>query len=158
MHTTASPRHRFKPPTFKRGEDHPTANLSDVEVLELRQLKAEGHITYKQLGERFNCSASTAQSIGSYSRRHYAANGQELRPDYRPPIKRASPLTEAPSPEGVSKPEGNTVPINAKLSDNDVRLMRELREQYGMSYRKLADKFDCSVTNVSRIVNYESRL
>jgi DNA invertase Pin-like site-specific DNA recombinase len=45
----------------------------------------------------------------------------------------------------------------AKLTDDDVRLMRELRERYGMSYGKIAEKFECSLWTVREIVNYQTR-
>ena len=45
----------------------------------------------------------------------------------------------------------------AKLADHDVELMRELREMYGMTYRELGEKFDCSLWTARDIVNYASR-
>ena len=45
----------------------------------------------------------------------------------------------------------------AKLSDFDVDLMRELREDFGYSYRRLADHFGCSIRTVRDIVSYTTR-
>lgn len=45
-----------------------------------------------------------------------------------------------------------------KLSDDDVRLMRELREHYGFSYAKIGEKFECSMWTVRDIVNYATRV
>lgn len=45
----------------------------------------------------------------------------------------------------------------AKLSDAEVDLMRELHEDYGFGYRRLAAKFECGVTTVRHIVTYAKR-
>lgn len=45
----------------------------------------------------------------------------------------------------------------AKLSDDDVRLMRELREKYQLSYRAIAEKFECSLWTVRDVVTYATR-
>ena len=44
----------------------------------------------------------------------------------------------------------------ARLSDHDVELMRQLREG-GMTYREIAEKFECSLWTVRSIVTYASR-
>lgn len=44
----------------------------------------------------------------------------------------------------------------ARLSDQDVELMRQLREG-GMTYREIAEKFECSLWTVRSIVTYQSR-
>jgi len=44
----------------------------------------------------------------------------------------------------------------AKLSDNDVRLIRLLRE-CGLNTVEIASKFNCSPSNISAITNYKSR-
>ena len=44
----------------------------------------------------------------------------------------------------------------AQLSDQDVELMRQLREG-GMTYREIAEKFECSLWTVRSIVTYASR-
>ena len=44
----------------------------------------------------------------------------------------------------------------ARLSDQDVELMRQLREG-GMTYREIAEKFECSLWTVRSIVTYASR-
>jgi DNA-binding Lrp family transcriptional regulator len=45
----------------------------------------------------------------------------------------------------------------AKLTDDDVRLMRELREKYSLSYREIGEKFDCSLWTARDIVTYATR-
>lgn len=45
----------------------------------------------------------------------------------------------------------------AKLTDHDVELIRQLHEEGGLTHRELAEKFDCSRQNISAIVNYRSR-
>ncbi|CAB3858374.1 hypothetical protein LMG26854_03336 [Achromobacter aegrifaciens] len=45
----------------------------------------------------------------------------------------------------------------ATLTDHDVELMRQLREE-GLGYKRLAKMFDTSVRNVRDIVNYKRRV
>jgi DNA-binding Lrp family transcriptional regulator len=45
----------------------------------------------------------------------------------------------------------------AKLSNEDVRLIRELRERYGLPYSKIAEKFECSLWTVRDITKYWTR-
>ncbi len=44
----------------------------------------------------------------------------------------------------------------AKLSDDDVRLMRELRRE-GLPYSAIAEKFECSLWTARDIVTYTTR-
>lgn len=44
----------------------------------------------------------------------------------------------------------------AKLSDEDVRLMRALREE-GLTYQAIADKFEVPLSTARNIVNYATR-
>lgn len=44
-----------------------------------------------------------------------------------------------------------------KLSDNDVELIRQLREE-GLSYREIAEKFEASVWTVRDIADYRTRV
>lgn len=46
---------------------------------------------------------------------------------------------------------------NAKLTDHDVELIRQLHEG-GMKCSEIARKFECSRQNISKIVNYDSRI
>lgn len=46
----------------------------------------------------------------------------------------------------------------ATLTDHDVELMRQLREEEGIGYKRLAQMFDTSVRNVRDIVNYKRRV
>jgi transposase len=46
---------------------------------------------------------------------------------------------------------------NAKLSDHDVSLIRQLSEQHGLNYRQLAEKFDSKISTVRDIVKYYTR-
>ena len=46
---------------------------------------------------------------------------------------------------------------NAKLTDHDVELIRQLHEG-GMKQKVIAKKFDCSPANISEIVNYRHRI
>jgi len=46
---------------------------------------------------------------------------------------------------------------NAKLSDSDVHLIRELHEEYGLSFREIAEKFEVAWETVRDIVNYKRR-
>lgn len=45
----------------------------------------------------------------------------------------------------------------ARISNHDVDLMRELREEHGLSYKELAEKFDVSESLVKQICNYRIR-
>lgn len=45
----------------------------------------------------------------------------------------------------------------AKLTDNDVDLIRDLYEGGGWSYRTLADKFEVRKQTIHKIVTYEQR-
>ena len=47
----------------KRGKERPNAKLSDEEVLELRRLREEEHLTYYELGRRFNIAYQTAHKV-----------------------------------------------------------------------------------------------
>ncbi|MCS3902806.1 DNA invertase Pin-like site-specific DNA recombinase [Methylohalomonas lacus] len=62
-------------------------------------------------------------------------------------------LTIAPSGHraGESHPK-------AKLSDNDVRLIRELHENHGLGYGTIAKKFDSSRSTIISICNYRCRI
>ena len=51
---------------------------------------------------------------------------------------------------------GETHP-NARLTDHDVELMRQLHED-GMQCSEIAEKFECARTTVSGIVNYNHRI
>jgi hypothetical protein len=51
---------------------------------------------------------------------------------------------------------GETHP-NARLTDHDVELMRQLHED-GMPCSVIAEKFECARTTVSGIVNYSHRI
>lgn len=46
----------------------------------------------------------------------------------------------------------------ATLTDHDVELMRQLHEQDGIGYKRLAKMFEVSVRNVRDIVNYKRRV
>lgn len=46
---------------------------------------------------------------------------------------------------------------NAKLTDDDVELIRLLRES-GMKIRELAKKFECSPSNITLITTYKGRI
>jgi hypothetical protein len=46
---------------------------------------------------------------------------------------------------------------NAKLTDNEVELMRELHAEKAMGYRKLAQKFEVAACTVRNIVKYKTR-
>jgi DNA-binding transcriptional regulator YiaG len=46
---------------------------------------------------------------------------------------------------------------NAKLTDHEVDLMRELREQDGLSYAQLAAKFEVPIPTVQNICTYRRR-
>jgi hypothetical protein len=46
---------------------------------------------------------------------------------------------------------------NAKLSDSDVRNMRELRHVHGMSYGKIAEKFEICRSTAYYVCNFMSR-
>lgn len=43
------------------------------------------------------------------------------------------------------------------LTNDDVELIRQLREDYGLSYRKIADKFEIAVSTVCDICKYRRR-
>jgi hypothetical protein len=46
---------------------------------------------------------------------------------------------------------------NAKLTDHEVELVREMHEEYKISYTKLADKFEVSKGAIAKICRYERR-
>ncbi len=45
----------------------------------------------------------------------------------------------------------------SRISNHDVDLMRELREEHKLSYKELAEKFDVSESLVKQICNYRIR-
>lgn len=45
----------------------------------------------------------------------------------------------------------------AKLTDRDIDLMRELHEEHGIGYTKLAEKFECSKSEARYICRYMVR-
>jgi ribosome-binding protein aMBF1 (putative translation factor) len=45
----------------------------------------------------------------------------------------------------------------SRISNHDVDLMRELREEHRLSYKELAEKFDVSESLVKQICNYRIR-
>lgn len=46
---------------------------------------------------------------------------------------------------------------NAKLSDDDIRLILELHSYHGVGYKTLAKKFDASVSCIQKICNGSRR-
>ena len=46
---------------------------------------------------------------------------------------------------------------NAKLSDYDCKLIRELRKKYGLEYKDIAEKFNSGTSTIYDIVNYNTR-
>lgn len=58
-------------------------------------------------------------------------------------------------------PNGNRIGEShprARLSDDDVSLMRELHEQHDVSYRELGEKFDTPYRSVRDICQYRRRV
>lgn len=53
----------------RRGEDHPNAKLSDNEVALIRQLLAEGLMSYRQIAEKFEVSKATIYDYAKERRR-----------------------------------------------------------------------------------------
>lgn len=45
----------------------------------------------------------------------------------------------------------------ARLTDHDVDLIRDLREEYGLTYQEIADKFEISKSTVRDIVKCRRR-
>ena len=45
----------------------------------------------------------------------------------------------------------------AKLTDHDVDLIRALREDYGLTYQEIADKFECGRSTVRDIIKCRRR-
>lgn len=45
----------------------------------------------------------------------------------------------------------------ARLTDDEVDLMRQLREEHGWGWRRLAQKFEVSTQTVRRICRYQRR-
>ena len=46
----------------------------------------------------------------------------------------------------------------ARLTTDEVKEMRWLRDEYAMSYSKLAERFNCGVSTVRDIVTYRTRM
>ena len=46
---------------------------------------------------------------------------------------------------------------NAKLTDAEVEIIRQLHEEDGLSYKSLAEKFEISKVAVAKICRYERR-
>ncbi len=57
----------------------------------------------------------------------------------------------------IARRSGENHP-KAKLSDDDVRLMRELRQKHGLPYSAIAEKFECSLWMARDIVTYTTRV
>ena len=47
--------------------------------------------------------------------------------------------------------------MRAKASDEDVRMIRHLHEEYGIGYRELAKKFELHVSTIRGFCRYERR-
>lgn len=47
---------------------------------------------------------------------------------------------------------------NARLTDRDIDLIRQLHEKDGLSYRELADKFEVSKSTIQMICQYKRRV
>jgi len=45
-----------------------------------------------------------------------------------------------------------------KLSNQDVVLMRELHDEHGVGYRKLAAKFECGISTARDIATHRTRI
>jgi len=45
----------------------------------------------------------------------------------------------------------------ARLTDAQVRQMRQLRQDFGLTYKKLAERFKCGESTARDIVNYCTR-
>lgn len=45
----------------------------------------------------------------------------------------------------------------ARLTDHDVDLIRDLREEYGLTYQEIADKFEVSKSTIRDIVKCRRR-
>lgn len=45
----------------------------------------------------------------------------------------------------------------SRLTDHDVDLIRELREDHGLTYQALAEKFECSKSTIRDICRYRRR-
>lgn len=46
----------------------------------------------------------------------------------------------------------------AKLKDEDVRLIRELRTRHGLPYSKIGEKFETSMWTIRDICEYKTRI
>ena len=58
----------------------------------------------------------------------------------------------------VTMPKTGKRHHKAKLTTEDVDLMRQCYEIGGFTYKKLAEKFDCGESTVRDIVKYRTRL
>ena len=56
----------------------------------------------------------------------------------------------------LNKRCGETHP-RARLTDHDVDLIRELREEHKLTYEALAEKFECSKSTIRDICRYRRR-
>jgi hypothetical protein len=68
-------------------------------------------------------------------------------------------LTEAPqrSPEAAAFLRKLVQPTDEKLSDDDVRMILELHNYHGLGYKRLAEKFEVSVSCIQKICNGSRR-
>lgn len=103
-----------------RGVKHYKARLNDETVREIRRLYCEEHVSYEQLAEKYGVTPSAIRSAVKFLRWTHI------------------------DPDSYTPPPDNT----DKLSDDDVQIIRRLREQ-GCKLRVIAARFNVSTGYVS---------
>ncbi len=59
---------------------------------------------------------------------------------------------------GIETPCAGGHHPSAQLTDDDVRMIRELYEEHGLTQKALAEKFDACPSVISRLVRYKTRI
>jgi len=116
------------------GENAGMAKLNDDAVLEIRERYAEGGVSIKELGDEYGVAFTTISHV---------INGTQW--------KHVGGPTDVDTSERMGR-KGESA-NNSKLTEKDVKEIREMYENEGTTMYDVAERFDTSRTNVSDIVN-----
>lgn len=127
-------------------EANPKRKLTQEAVDEIRRLRAEEGLTYRQLADRFSV---TEPLIGNIIRLEIWAEGSRERRENRPQFKPAEP--KGP-PRYPKKAHGGSDNANAKLTWEQVREIRQRAQELGVKPVDLALQFGVSAPSIRNII------
>lgn len=131
-----------------KGESRSTHKLTESQVVEMRELYENTKTSYRKLGKRYNISGTTVRYI--ISRKKWKHVEETFVPNTANKYSNRIKHGVKSSGLGVTKGENR---FNSKLTDEQVREMRELYATTQTSYRKLAKKYNVGNTVVKGIID-----